>query len=61
MSTFFAMSGTFDAMRGLLGSKKWIMREGRTGMSFHGFGAPIASGRAKLRGFRMGPPEDGAV
>jgi hypothetical protein len=53
MSTFLAMSGTFDAMRGLLGSKKWIMREGRTGTSLGGFGAPMQRGFKKSRGLRI--------
>ena len=53
MSTFLAMSGTFAAMRGLLGSKKWIMRDGRSGISSGGFGAPRQRGFAKSRGLRM--------
>ena len=54
MSTCLAMSGTFDAMRGLLGSKKWIIRDGRTGISRTGCGAPRALGVKKWRGLRMG-------
>ena len=47
-------SGIFASMRGLLGSKKWIMRDGRGGMSFGGRGAPTQSGLVKSRGLRMG-------
>ena len=55
MSTLAAMSGTLAAIFSLLGSKKWIMREGWNGMSATGFGAPTASGRRKARGLRMRP------
>ena len=46
-SHFLAISGTFDAIFGLLGSKKWIMREGLNGISRSGAGAPSASGLKK--------------
>ena len=52
MSTFAAMSGTLAAIFSLLGSKKWIIRDGRNGMSAAGAGAPTASGRRKARGLR---------
>lgn len=52
MSTFFAMSGTFAAIFGLLGSKKWIIRLGRNGTSATGAGAPTARGRRKALGLR---------
>ena len=35
------------------GSKKWIIRDGVTGISSSGSGAPTASGLAKSRGLRM--------
>jgi hypothetical protein len=35
------------------GSKKWIIREGFTGISIGGWGAPIASGCPNWRGFLM--------
>ena len=46
-----ARSGTLAAIFSLLGSKKWIMRDGRNGISRTGSGAPIASGAEEvLRG-----------
>ena len=52
MSACLAMSGTFAAIFSFEASKKWIIREGRTGTSVIGSGAPIASGLKKLRGLR---------
>ena len=46
-STVPTMSGTFAAIFSLLGSKKWIARLGRAGISRSGAGAPTASGRKK--------------
>ena len=46
-STFPTRSGTFAAIFSLLGSKKWIARLGRAGISRSGSGAPTASGRKK--------------
>ena len=51
MSACFAMSGTFAAIFSFEASKKWIIREGLTGTSVIGSGAPIASGLKKSRGF----------
>jgi hypothetical protein len=45
------MSGTFAAIFSFDASKKWIIRDGFTGTSSTGSGAPIASGFAKSRGF----------
>src|SRR5579885_58636 len=53
MSASRASSGSFAAILGLLGSKKWITREGLTGISRSGAGAPRASGLKKSRGLRM--------
>ena len=53
MSTCAAMSGTFAAIRGLLGSKKWIIRDGLSGISRGGCGAPIAFGLKKCLGLSM--------
>jgi hypothetical protein len=52
MSLCAASAGTFAAMLSFDGSKKWIIREGVTGISRSGIGAPIASGLVKSRGFR---------
>ncbi len=41
------MSGTFATIFALLGSKKWMARLGRAGISRSGWGAPTASGRKK--------------
>src|SRR5262245_59598087 len=48
-----ASSGSFAAIFALLGSKKWIMREGRNGTSRGGIGAPIALGRKKSFALRI--------
>ena len=56
MSACLAMSGTLAAIFSFEASKKWIIREGRTGTSRSGSGAPIASGWAKLRGFLKSAP-----
>src|SRR3990172_7351750 len=53
-SHFLASSGTFVAIFGLLASKKWIMREGSTGISRTGSGAPAARGLKKSLALRMG-------
>src|SRR3990172_9621064 len=50
----FASSGTFAAIFGLLGSKKWIIREGRKGISRGGEGAPSAFGLKKSFALRIG-------
>ena len=47
------MSGTFAAIFSLEESKKWIIRDGRNGISMIGSGAPTARGWKKSRGFRM--------
>ena len=52
-SHFAAMLGTLAAILGLLGSKKWIIRDGRNGISRAGSGAPIAMGLKKSLGLRM--------
>ena len=44
------IAGTLAAIFSLLGSKKWIAREGRAGISVSGVGAPTASGRKKSLG-----------
>src|SRR3990172_9991116 len=53
-SHFVASSGTFVAIFGLLASKKWIMREGSTGISRTGAGAPTARGLKKSLALRTG-------
>jgi len=53
MSTVGAMSGTFATIFSFEKSRKWIIREGVTGISDSGAGAPIASGLTKSRGLRM--------
>jgi hypothetical protein len=50
------MSGIFEAIFSLEGSKKWIMREGLKGISRRGVGAPIARGWKKCFALRMGSP-----
>ena len=40
MSVLAAMSGSFAAIFSFDGSKKWIIREGVTGISSSGSGAP---------------------
>ena len=47
------IAGTFSSIRSLLGSKKWMTREGRAGISVSGAGAPTASGRKKSLALRM--------
>src|SRR3954452_17994952 len=66
MSTVGAMSGTFATIFSLEKSKKWIIRDGTTGIAGSGSGAPIASGWKKARGLRMGretsdPPVNGGA
>ena len=51
MSDSAAISGTFAAIFSLEGSKKWIIRDGLTGISAGGSGAPRASGCVNWRGF----------
>src|SRR5829696_8596363 len=53
MSACRAIAGSLATSFSFDGSKKWIMREGRTGISSSGAGAPWASGLAKSRGLRM--------
>ncbi len=53
-STVPTMAGTFAAILALLGSKKWMTREGRAGTSVIGVGAPTARGRWKSFALRMG-------
>src|SRR4051812_23942107 len=55
MSTVGAMSGTFATIFSLEKSRKWIIREGRTGISRAGSGASMARGLKKSLGFRMRP------
>ena len=57
MSTCGAMSGALATIFSFEKSRKWIIREGRTGTSRIGSGAPIASGLKKSRGLRMALPE----
>ena len=54
MSTFAAMSGALATIFALEKSRKWIIRDGVTGISRSGSGAPIASGFRKARGSRKG-------
>src|SRR5213078_3956550 len=51
-STVGAMSGTLATIFSLEKSRKWIIRDGRTGISRTGSGASIASGWKKSRGLR---------
>src|SRR3954465_1551895 len=53
MSTVGAMSGTFATIFSLEKSRKWIIREGSTGISRTGSGASMASGLKKSRGERI--------
>ncbi len=53
MSVVAAISGSLAAIFSFDGSKKWIIREGVTGISSGGSGAPTASGLAKSRGLRI--------
>src|SRR5215211_4867978 len=52
-STWGAMSGAFATIFSFEKSRKWIIREGRTGISRSGSGASIASGLKKSLGLRM--------
>src|SRR5678815_2531833 len=54
MSVFFATSGSFAAIFSFDGSKKWMQRDGVTGISRNGSGAPSARGLKNDRGFRIG-------
>jgi acyl dehydratase len=54
MSTWGAMSGALATIFSFEKSRKWIIRDGRTGTSRSGSGAPIASGLKKSLGLRMG-------
>ena len=56
MSTLAAISGTLATIFGLEAGKKWIIRDGRKGISRGGSGAPTASGRKKSLGERMPQP-----
>src|SRR3954454_11613877 len=53
MSTVGAMSGTFATIFSLEKSRKWIILEGRNGISRTGSGASIASGLKKSLGLRI--------
>jgi hypothetical protein len=48
------MSGALATIFSFEKSRKWIIREGRIGISRSGSGAPMASGAKKERGLRMG-------
>src|SRR4051794_15369619 len=52
-SAFAARSGSLPTIFSLLGSKKWIIRDGVTGISVTGSGAPTARGLRKSRGVLM--------
>jgi hypothetical protein len=54
MSAFAAVSGSLPTIFSFEGSKKWIIRDGVTGISARGSGAPTASGFRKSRGLRKG-------
>ena len=56
MSVCLAMSGALAAIFSFEESRKWIIREGLTGISSSGSGAPMASGLAKSRGFLTAAP-----
>src|SRR3954452_5503899 len=58
MSAFWARSGSLPTIFSLLGSKKWIIRDGVTGISSTGSGAPTARGLTKSRGLRIGGLEN---
>src|SRR4051795_10354995 len=58
MSAFWARSGSLPTIFSLEGSKKWIIREGVTGISSTGSGAPTARGLTKSRGLRIGGLEN---
>jgi hypothetical protein len=50
MSVFSAMAPALATIFSFEKSRKWIIREGLTGISRSGSGAPIAWGRKKSRG-----------
>ncbi len=52
-STVPTMPGTFAVIFSFDGSKKWMARLGRAGISRRGSGAPTASGRKKSLALRM--------
>ena len=52
-STVGTMSGSLATIFSFDGGKKWIIRDGLTGISRSGSGAPTARGRKKSLGFRM--------
>src|SRR3954451_4335557 len=54
MSQRPARSGSLPAIFSLPGSKKWIIRDGLSGISAIGAGAPMARGFVKSRGLRTG-------
>src|SRR4051794_4863666 len=58
MSARWARSGSLPTIFSLLGSKKWIIRDGVTGISSTGSGAPTARGLTKSRGLRIGGLEN---
>ena len=47
-------SGTLAAIFALLGSKKWMTRDGRAGTCVRGVGAPTASGPEEVLGAAHG-------
>ena len=51
MSVFSAMSAALATIFSLEKSRKWIIRDGLTGISRSGSGAPIACGWKKSLGF----------
>jgi hypothetical protein len=53
MSVLAAMSAALATIFSFEKSRKWIIREGLTGISRSGSGAPIASGARKSRGLRI--------
>jgi hypothetical protein len=54
MSVLVAMSAALATIFSFEKSRKWIIRDGRIGISRRGSGAPMASGAKKERGLRMG-------
>src|SRR5665811_1411671 len=52
MSVFWAIAAALATIFSLEKSRKWIIRDGVTGISVSGSGAPIASGWKKSLGFR---------
>src|SRR3954447_26103638 len=54
MSALLAMSAALATIFSLEKSRKWIIRDGLTGISRTGSGAPSARGSKKERGLRMG-------